>query len=454
MSHSHSHSRRNFLAGCGALSVANTLPGLGMMAAHAQAANTYKALVCVFLYGGSDGNNMIVPLQNAEYTQYQSARPNIAIPQGQLVPLPIGGQARFGMNPNLQPLQTAWNANRLAVVLNAGTLGQPLTRAQYQAMRNLRPANLFSHDDQQDQQQSAVYTGTSMTGWGGRVADRTQALNPGGLAVTLNLTGNDVFLTGANGPAGNIPNNANTSLQGFAQNNAADTAKMTALRSLWTMGAASTNKLTAAAAREYRAGIEGNQVLATVANTANAQTDAAFQNLNTGLANQLRRAARIIAGRGQTGYMRQVFMVSMGGYDTHENEIAGQGQRFAELATALAAFDNAMVSSNSAPMVTTFTLSDFGRTLRPTGSGTDHAWGSHFFVMGGAVRGAQTYGTFPTLALGGPDDTDNGGRWIPTTSIDQYGATLAQWFGVAAGDLPAVFPNLNNFQLKNLGFMA
>jgi uncharacterized protein (DUF1501 family) len=443
-------SRRTFLSGCGAITAANALPSLGLLSAYAQAANQYKALVCIFLYGGNDGNNTVVPVQAAEYNPYQQARPNIAIPQGQLVPLATAGQVRFGLNPNLQPLQAVWNANRLALVLNTGTLMAPLTRATYQAQRNLRPINLFSHDDQQNQAQAAIYNADPKVGWGGLVSDATQALNPGNLQVALNLTGNDVFLVGANGAPPNIPQNGATGLVGLAAND----PRLTAVRGLWTMGAASTNKLTSSAAREFRAGIEGSQALATVANTANAVVDGPFANLNTGLANQLRRAARIIAGRAQTGFMRQVFFVSMGGYDTHENEIQAQGQQLAQLGTAMAAFDAAMVASQSQTNVTAFTLSDFGRTLRPTNTGTDHAWGSHMMVMGGAVRGGTTYGTFPTLALGGPDDTDTSGRWIPTTSIDQYGATLATWFGVPAATLPMIFTNLSRFPTANLGFMV
>ncbi len=443
-------SRRSFLSGCGAITAANALPGLGLLNAHAQAANQYKALVCIFLYGGNDGNNMVIPAQAAEYNLYQQARPNIAIPQGQLVPLATNGQVRFGLNPSLQPLQAVWNANRLALVLNTGTLMAPLTRATYQAQRNLRPINLFSHDDQQNQAQAAIYNADPKVGWGGLVGDSTQALNPGNLQVALNLTGNDVFLVGANGAPPNIPQNGSIGLTGIAAND----PRLTAIRGLWTMGAASTNLLTSSASREFRAGIEGSQALATVANAANAAVDGAFGGLNTGLANQLRRAARIIAGRAQTGFMRQIFFVSMGGYDTHENEIQSQGAQLTQLGAAMSAFDAAMVATQSQTNVTSFTMSDFGRTLRPTSSGTDHAWGSHMMVMGGAVRGGTTYGTFPTLALGGPDDTDTSGRWIPTTSIDQYAATLATWFGVPAATLPTIFTNLARFPVANLGFMV
>jgi uncharacterized protein (DUF1501 family) len=445
-------SRRSFLTGCGALGAANALPGFSVLNAYGQAGD-YKALVCVFLYGGNDGNNMVVPILNAEYTSYQQARPNIAIPQAQLVPLVAGGQARFGLNPNLQPLQAVWDAGRLGLILNAGTLLQPITRQQYQQMRSLRPMNLFSHDDQAQGMQTAVYTASPTIGWGGLLADRVQSLN-GAVQVGYNVSGNDVFLNGASTRATSIPSTGTFGLQGVAAGSAADQAKYTAMQNLWAMGEGSTRKLTKAAAATMRTSTVGAQQIAALLNSTTSLSDQAFTGLNTGLASQLLRVAKLIEARSTLGARRQVFFVSMGGYDTHENEIALQGSRFQELAGALAAFDRAMTAMQASNQVTAFTLSDFGRTLRPTATGTDHAWGSHHIVMGGAVRGTATYGTFPTLALGGPDDTDTNGRWIPTTGLDQYAATLAEWFGVAAADLPAIFPNLSRFPVRNLGFMV
>ncbi len=446
-------SRRSFLAGCGALGVANALPGFSVLNTYAQATTDYKALVCVFLYGGNDGNNMVIPVQNAEYTLYQQARPNIAIGQGQAVPLVAAGQARFGLNPNLQPLQAVWDAGRMALLFNVGPLLQPLTRLQYQQMRALRPMNLFSHDDQQHEWQTAVFTSNPTVGWGGLIADRVQPLN-GAVQVSYNVTGNDVFLNGASTRATSIPGAGAFGLQGVAATNAADQAKYQAMKNLWSMAEGSPRKLMKSAGTHLKTGIEGTQQLGALLNSTNTLADQAFANVNTGLGNQLRRAAKLIEARTAIGAKRQIFFVSLGGFDTHENEVAAQGGRFQELAGALRAFDTAMTTMQAANEVTTFTLSDFGRTLRPTASGTDHAWGNHHMIMGAAVKGTATYGTFPTLALGGPDDTDNNGRWIPTTGVDQYAATLAQWFGVAPADLTGIFPNLSRFTVQNLGFMV
>jgi len=448
--------RRRFLLGSAALGATSALPGLGVLDAAAQAAGDYKALVCVFLYGGNDSNNTVVPIQSAEYQQYAAPRAGLAIPQGNLVPLNQGAATRFGLHPSLAPLQPVWDAGRLAVVFNVGPLVQPVTRAQYRADRTLRPANLFSHDDQQDLWQKSSFDQDTKTGWGGRLAEQVMPLNgTAGIPTGLSLSGNDVFLTSGSGAGFALPANGAFGLQGFG-NGAVEQAKYNAMQALWNNAQAGPNRLIKAAGEQMFRSATGSQTLSAVANTNNAAIQTAFtsNNANSGIAQQLQRAARIIDGRTQLGIRRQIFFVSMGGFDTHDNQAAGQAGRFGELAPALTAFHDAMAALGVADAVTTFTFSDFGRTLRQNGAGTDHAWGGHHFVMGAAVRGGQTYGTFPTLTPGGPDDTDNDGRWIPTTAVDQFAATLAQWFGVAPVDLARIFPNLARFPQANLGFMA
>ena len=447
------YQRRRFLLGASALGAATTVPGLGIMNAIAQTAD-YKALVCVFLYGGNDCNNTIIPAQSAEYAQYASPRPGLAIPQGNLTPLNQGGTARFGLHPGLAPLQAIWDAGKLAVAFNVGPLVRPVTRAQYRADRSTRPMNLFSHDDQQNSWQTGIADQDARTGWGGRLAEQLMPLNgAAGVPLALSLTGNDVFLTSATSNGFALPANGTFGLQGFGTGQA-EQAKYAAVQALWSNAQAGTQRIMKAASEQMNRSVLGSQTLSTIANAANTTIQTAFANINSGLAQQLSRAARIIAGRTQLAVRRQMFFVSMGGFDTHENQLVNHGNRLTELGAALRAFYDALAQLGIGDSVTTFTFSDFGRTLRQNGAGTDHAWGGHHFILGGAVRGGQTYGAFPTLALGGPDDTDSDGRWIPTTAVDQFGATLAQWFGVASAELAQIFPNLARFPQANLGFMA
>ncbi|MFN0298846.1 MAG: DUF1501 domain-containing protein [Burkholderiales bacterium] len=448
------HQRRKFLLSASAIGAATTLPGLGMMNAAAQTAADYKALVCVFLYGGNDCNNTIIPAQAAEYAQYSQPRPGLAIPQGNLVPLNQAGVVRFGLHPNLAPLQAIWDAGKMGVAFNVGPLVRPVTRAQYRADRTTRPMNLFSHDDQQNSWQTAIADQDAKTGWGGRLSEKLTPLNAtAGVPLALSLTGNDVFLTSSTSNGFALPANGTFGLQGFGAGQA-EQAKYAAVQALWNNAQAGTHRIMKATSEQMNRSVTGSQTLSTIANTANATIQAAFANANSGIAQQLNRAARIIAGRTQLAVKRQMFFVSMGGYDTHENQLQNQANRFTELSSGLRAFYDSMVQLGISDSVTTFTFSDFGRTLRQNGAGTDHAWGGHHFMLGGAVKGGQTYGAFPTLALGGPDDTDTDGRWIPTTAVDQFGATLAQWFGVAPAELAQIFPNLARFPQANLGFMV
>jgi uncharacterized protein (DUF1501 family) len=444
--------RRNFLKGLGAITAANTLPGLSLMNAYAQAAD-YKALVCVFLYGGNDANNMVVPVQTAEYNTYATARGSIALPQASLVQLPQAGGARFGLHANLAPLQQVWANGDMALLFNTGPLVQPVTRAQYRANRSTRPENLFSHDDQQEQNQSAIPNNQATTGWGGRLGDRVTVMNAGSsVPMNISVGGNDIFLKGQATPAYSVPSGGNFGLTITGGNAAQQTARRNAMQALF--GLDRQNMQVRSAGDVISSAVNASAALNTVINNNASAAAPAFQGLNTGLSRQLFTVAKMVEGRAQLGLRRQVFFAQAGGFDNHQNQIADQGGRFNEVGPALRAFYNAIVALGVQDQVTLFTLSDFGRTLRVNDGGSDHAWGNHQIILGGAVRGGQTYGTFPSLALGGPDDTDSDGRWIPTTAVDQYAATLAKWFGVPDADIPAVVPNIARFASRDLGFMG
>jgi uncharacterized protein (DUF1501 family) len=445
--------RRNFLKGLGAVTAANTIPGLSLMNTYAQTANDYKALVCVFLYGGNDGNNMVVPVQTAEYNTYAQARGSIALPQASLVQLAEASGARFGLHANLAPLQQIWTNGDMALLFNTGPLVQPLTRAQYRANRTARPANLFSHDDQQEQNQSAIPNNQATTGWGGRLADRVMVMNAGsGVPMNISVGGNDIFLRGVTVPAYSVPSGGNFGLTTTGGNAAQQAARRSAMQALF--GLDRQNIQVKAAGDVISSSVNASTALNMVINNAASAAAPAFQGLNTGLSRQLFTTAKMIEGRTQLGLKRQVFFAQAGGFDNHQNQIQDQGGRFNEVGPALRAFYNAIVALGIKDMVTLFTISDFGRTLRVNDGGSDHAWGNHHILIGGAVQGGRTYGTFPNLALGGPDDTDADGRWIPTTAVDQYAATLAKWFGVPDTDMPAVVPNIARFTSRDLGFLG
>src|SRR6266849_10542632 len=452
-----------------------------------EAASDYKALVCIFLSGGSDCNNMVVPYDdyNGGYSTVRGAS-GLAILQSQLANTKITpsntGGVSYAFHPNLSPeannvgqakgLMDIWGAGKLAVLCNVGSLVQPITRAQYAAGIG-RPYQLFSHSDQVNQQQSSIANTTGQTGWGGRIADRTNALNgPIALPMNISLAGTNLFSTGVssrqlaiaaaptslanvlnlnwNGPASADPfanGSSFRTLLGFDQGT--------------TLIKASTDITSAALTADAALNLAGKPSLTAI-----------FP--NTSLGNQLAQIAKLLKIKSTLGFAngRQIFFCNVGGFDTHTNETGSnptnpaggaaasgtQGGLLTQVSQAMRAFYDEMVAQGLSNNVTQFTLSDFARTLQPSGSGpasvgTDHAWGSHGFILGGSVIGKNFYGTYPTLQLGGPDDTDNRGRWIPTTSVDQYAATLAAWYGLAPSDMPTVFPNLSRFAPQNLGFI-
>jgi uncharacterized protein (DUF1501 family) len=458
------NSRRKFLRRTAALTgsgLVGNLSWLGAECANAQALSGYKALVCVFLYGGNDSNNMVIPITNyASYLATRTVASNINIPQAQLLSVtpksaPNAGQT-FGLHPDLVEIQPLYAQGKLAVVCNAGTLLAPLTKAQYQAGQN-RPPNLFSHSDQQNQWQGMIPGVALRTGWGGRVSDKTASANLGAaVPAMISVSGASVFNFGQTTGPFVIPSAGGVSLSGTGVD-AISQARIGGVQQL--LATSGTNQVVGAAANilggALAASNAANPVLTSAlsATITNAFTVGGAL-LNTGIANQLKQVARLIEARAALGIKRQFFFVSLGGFDHHSGLVAGQSTLYNQLSPALSAFYNYTVAAGVDSMVTTFTMSDFSRTFIGNGNaGTDHAWGAHHMVIGGAVKGGDFYGTFPNLTVKGPDDSGTNGAWLPTTSVDQIGATLASWYGVAGVDLPYVFPNLSNFATPNLGFV-
>jgi uncharacterized protein (DUF1501 family) len=412
----------------------------GLVNALAQSAQDYKALVCVFLFGGNDSNNMVVPLSSSGYASYQQLRSVLALPQAILLPINAPSAGSFGFHPKFPEMQALFNQKQLAVLANVGTLVRPTTRTQFRGGQVTVPQNLFSHSDQQAQMQTAALDGNGQTGWAGRTADKIQSIYGGTFPVIISLAGTNIFCEGLVARSIESSGNPTKLLSGFGSS-AESQSRMSALQSLLTFDTGvsliqAASNTTSNALQDSKAladAIAGAPALATV-----------FP--NNGLANQLKQVAQIISVRATLGLQRQIFFVSLGGFDTHSDQLNAQTGLYTQLSQAMNAFYQATVEIGAASQVTSFTLSDFNRTYQPDStSGTDHAWGGHHLIMGGGVHGGDFFGTFPTLALGGPDDATNEGRWIPTTSLDQYAGTLANWFGVPTADLPTIFPNLANF---------
>jgi uncharacterized protein (DUF1501 family) len=447
-------SRRRFVQALGAGGLACAI-GRTSGTVWAQAAGTsgfsdYKALVCLFLFGGNDSWSMLVPRSGAEYNAYARSRQNLAIPQEQLLPVNAlnGEGVLYGLHPSMTGIASLFESARCAVVANVGPLIVPTTRAQYAAGSVPLPPQLFSHNDQQDQWHSLRGRNVAKSGWAGRVADVLASQVPGQqLALNVSLSGSTLFQAGTSatpyvmGPAGA------TTFNGLGATGAGPARK-----------AAFQNVVNASYGTVYErayADVQKRAVLyAELVNDALAAApplSAPFPD-NSPLATQLQTVARMIAVRERLGMSRQVFFVAVGGFDTHDDQLADQPGLLGNVSASLAAFHQATVELGVASNVTTFTQSDFGRTLTSNGDGSDHAWGGVQLVLGDAVRGRTLYGRYPTLEIGGPEDV-GGGRFIPAVSSDQYAATLAKWFGVAESQLATVAPSIGNFAQRDLGFL-
>jgi uncharacterized protein (DUF1501 family) len=519
--------RRAACAGVGMTATYCAIRDLRLINAAVAAESTtdYKALVCIFLNGGNDSNNLLVPTDSTSYQAYAAGRSQLAIPSASLLPLTLASSTdshTYGVHPECGELQQRFNGGRAAFVANVGTLLYPITRAQYVAKPRIVPIppQLFSHNDQVVQWMTSIPDQDSRAGWGGRVADLVNSMNSTAsngqsVSMSISLAGVNTFEVGnvvneyncsTNGPIGisdsavslNVPE-INNVLTGFRS--ASTGTYTTGINDIPLQPATPTvpqaNLYERAAAGATRRAMDNYvAVNAAIAPTADQTGNPFFKNPtnaavdlfrfnyprasatfpNSSLMNQLKMVARLIAGRKTLGHRRQVFFVSVGGYDLHDTQATkvnattldpttgSHAKLFSELSQALGAFQtaidqlrtsaNAQLKLDAGDNVTAFTISDFGRTFPMNGTyGSDHGWGSHHIVTGDGVAGGRVYGTFPTLAVNTGDDTDTG-RWIPKTSVDEYSATLAKWFGVAPSNLPTIFPNLNRFASPDLGFMT
>ncbi len=476
---------RRSLAAFGGAGLCSAFGNLNVLAAaanqHRYAFGDYKALVCVYLRGGNDSFNSIVPYSATQYAAYRQSRNGLvsagglaleqaAIQAQSLIALPAAGGlpgglpsdgGSYGLHPALAPLRASFNAGKMAIVANVGTLLQPVTQAQYQAGSVPVPPQLFSHDDQTTSWQTGRPDDANADGWGGRIADLLYQSNAGLAPMSVSLANENRYLRAA-------------IVNPYAMD-ASGVDKMSYLgdgSESWIMGdnpggAAAYRALIAEGtqahvlereyARSHARAIDNYEIVSAALDGA-PPLATAFPDSDLGA--QLKMVARLIGVRTALGMSRQVFYVSTGDYDTHDDQIDTQQSNLGELAQALAAFQSAMQELGTGTQVTTFTASDFGRSLAVNGDGTDHGWGGHHFVLGGAVRGARFYGRMPSLVqstdanpTANPDDTGYG-QIIPTTSVDQYAATFAAWFGVGATDIADIFPNLHRFDASNLRFLG
>lgn len=473
-------SRREFLRAASLMSVAGAagapfaLNLLTVGAAAAQTASDYKAIVCLFLAGGNDQANTVLATDPASWNDYLSVRTtseagSIALPAAgaaggvlPIVPDTVQAGREFALHPNLGPLKDLFDAGRAAIVANVGPLLVPTTRDQYRAKSVPLPPKLFSHNDQTSLWQSYSPEGATY-GWGGRMGDLLASMNGNTNFTSVSASGNAVFLAGRTVNQYQVSASGAVPIGGLSGSLFGAPATANPLQAIITGNRS--NLLETEHAAVVRRSIDAQAVLSGAmlpAGTGGVPNPTQYTNPVTGalannpLATQLQTVARVIGGRTGLGARRQVFFVSMGGFDTHDFQRNNQANLLARLSHAISYFDATLSNLGGADLrnqVTLFTASDFGRTFTSNGDGTDHGWGSHHFVVGGAVRGKNIYGNFPVTGIGHGEDVGSGSL-LPAISVDQYGATLASWFGLSESQIAEVFPNIQNFSNRNLGFMT
>ncbi len=450
--------RREFLLRSSAAAALASTPGYAYSQGFelSGAFDDYRAMVCVFLLGGNDSFNMLVPNTDAEYNAYAASRQNLAILRSDLLPInPVSlapGSAAFGLHPSMASMQALFESGSASFVANVGPLVEPTTKSQFQNQSTILPSQLFSHNDQQSQWNSLNGAGTSKTGWAGRVADLIESeVIDQRMATNTSLSGTSLFQSAQSSVAYVMGQNGPLQFTGFSddptsilfdQKTAFQAVLDAQYNSIYERGFAEIQNRALQAADTVSTAItnaENSGVITTV-----------FP--STPLGGQLSTVAKLIASRVELDMQRQIFFVGVGGFDSHDDQNQNQPGLLGGVSDALAAFYAATVDIGVASSVTTFTQSDFGRTLTSNGDGTDHGWAGNQLVLGGAVNGRDIYGSYPVLEIGGAEDV-GGGRMIPSTSADQYAATLAKWFGIPDADLDVVAPNLSNFAQRDLGFM-
>jgi uncharacterized protein (DUF1501 family) len=491
--------RRDFLrqaacAAVGALSARATIRDLWLINSGSgqETFTDYKAMVCIFMAGGNDSNNLIIPI-GSDYSNYAAIRQNLALPSSAVLPInPLNSDGReYALHPSCPELATLFAEQKMAMLFNTGPLVQPINRTQYQKNSVAKPPQLFSHSDQVTHWQTALPDQPPRTGWGGRIADLLHpcqyelldgvpTVNSAKISLCTSLAGANTFEVGNQFAQFHVSTSGAVTLGGVTGQ------RLQAVKDILSLN--TQNLQRNAYADVTKRAIEIGDTLNSSISPYLDPTDVSYSSQNnaapwrwntgmtgiysggavggfpnTSLGRQLKMIARMIAGRSPLSMKRQIFFAQVGGYDTHtaqvgsgtaptDTTVGSHANLMNELSEAMYAFQRAMEQLTLGDSVTQFTASDFGRTFPTNGQGSDHGWGSHHMIVGGAVRGGRIYGDFPTLAVNGPDDTSTG-RWIPTVSVDEYSATLAKWFGVSQSNLSTVFPNLGRFANPDLGFM-